>query len=173
MCYGPRERSQPSFAQLYLLARVLTEPAEPQGRGSAGSQSISARPVESHPRDWKARCNPVTIGHAWSSCPDAKISLVNVFALQVMRPMAARACPMLGGSADSQRRQASILMTRAANDSLIWGATVVDRLDSLTGWDPWKTGDPSCRPLSCTSGLPFLFLHLPTNCSSKRCCVDQ
>ena len=86
---------------------------------------------------------------------DAQISLVNVFALQVMGPMAARACPMLGGSADSQRRQASILMTRAANDSLIWGATVVDRLDSLTGWDPWKTGDPSCRPLSGTNWSSF------------------
>ena len=94
-------------------------------------------------------------GQAWSSCPDVLISLVNTFAVLVMRSMAARACWMLGGSADSQHRQASILIRRAAKDCLTSGATVADRPNSLTNWDTWKTGNPSCCSIACTNWSAF------------------
>jgi hypothetical protein len=62
---------------------------------------------------------------------------------------------MLGGSADSQHRQASILIRRAAKDCLTSGATVADRPDALTNWDTWKTGNPSCCSIACTNWSAF------------------
>jgi hypothetical protein len=93
------------------------------GHGAEAGELTNYRP---------ARKRQALQGQAWSSCPDAQISVINSLTSLVMRSMPACACRMSGGSADSQRRQALISMTRAAKVCLISGATVVDCLDSLT-----------------------------------------
>jgi hypothetical protein len=141
--------SPPSSASGAGGGRTLSRP-DALNRKSTGSTTC----VGQQELDQAGR-NPVTTAQVWSSCPGVLISLVNAFALQVMRSTAARACRILGGSADSQRRQASILIRRAAKDCLISGATVVDRPDSLRNWDTWKTGNPSCCSLACTTRSAF------------------
>jgi hypothetical protein len=105
-----------------------------------------------NPREGSTALTMLLLGQASSSCPDVLISLVNASTLLVMRSMAVRACWMLGGSADSQRRQAPMFIKRAAKDCLISAVTVVDCPESLT-----NSGNPSCCPLACaTSSALFL-----------------